>query len=85
MEFFMHKIETILFGIAIILFGIASALVSNFFYLGGVFEIFAILAPIGGLIICVIGPIGHNKKSFLLNELFFIISLTLCGAQRREK
>jgi hypothetical protein len=55
MEFFMHKIETILFGIAIILFGIASALVSNFFYLGGVFEIFAILAPIGGLIICVIG------------------------------
>ena len=58
----MHKIETILFGIAIIIFGIASALISlltNW----GFFAPLAIFAPFVGLAVAVIGIFdrGYDK------------------------
>ena len=50
----MHKIETILFGIALILFGIASILISG--YNGwSLFEFTGVISPSAGLIVAVIG------------------------------
>ena len=59
----MHKIETILFGIAIILFGIASAaivLITDW----GIFDLLAVFAPFIGLAVCVIGLFdkGYSKS-----------------------
>ena len=57
----MHKIETILGGIAIILFGIAAMPIAE--YTGwGLFEIFAILCPIIGLGFSIFGLIYDGKK-----------------------
>ena len=50
----MHKTETILFGIALILFGIASALISLITD-WAFFDLLAIFMPFIGLAVCVIG------------------------------
>lgn len=57
----MHKIETILGGIAIILFGIASILLLD--YLGGIFfELTAVICPFLGLGLTIFGLIYDGKK-----------------------
>ena len=57
----MHKIETILGGIALILFGIASILLLD--YLGGVFfEFTAVICPFLGLGFTIFGLIYDGKK-----------------------
>ena len=50
----MHRIESILFGIALILFGIASILIANVTQ-WGFFEIVGIVFPFLGLISAAIG------------------------------
>ena len=57
----MHKIENILFGIALILFGIASMLIAE--YTGwGLFELFAVLCPIGGIVFTIFAMIYDGPK-----------------------
>ena len=58
----MHKIETILFGIAVILFGIASILIYNNTE-WGFFEVVGIISPIIGLIISIIGVFWDGKNT----------------------
>ena len=56
----MHKIETILFGIAILLFGIASLIIyKNTAW--GFFEVAGIIAPILGLGVSVVGVFYEGK------------------------
>ena len=58
----MHKVESILFGIALILFGIASILiakVTNF----GFFEVTGIVFPFLGLISATIGVFDNGEKN----------------------
>lgn len=57
----MHKIETILGGIAFILFGIASMLIAEYTY-WGLFELFAIFCPIIGLGFSIFGLVYDGKK-----------------------
>jgi len=56
----MYKVETILLGIALILFGIASMLIAEYTRFR-FFEFFAVVAPILGLIISVIGVFYEGK------------------------
>ena len=57
----MHKIENILFGIALILFGIAALPLAE--YTGwGLFELFAVLCPIGGLGFTIFAMIYDGPK-----------------------
>lgn len=58
----MHKIETILFGIALILFGIASMLITGSTN-WGLFAILGFISPILGLITAIIGLFdkGYSK------------------------
>lgn len=58
----MHKVETILFGIALILFGIASILIYNNTE-WGFFEIAGIIAPFLGLGISVVGVLYDGKNN----------------------
>lgn len=58
----MHKLETIVFGIAVILFGIASILIYNNTE-WGFFEVVGIIAPIVGLIISTIGVFEDAKNN----------------------
>ncbi|MBO7196525.1 MAG: hypothetical protein J6V80_04270 [Clostridia bacterium] len=60
----MHKVETILFGIAILLFGIASLLIyKNTEW--GFFEVAGVIAPILGLGISTLGVFyeGNSGKN----------------------
>lgn len=56
----MHKIEAILCGIAIILFGIASTLIFNNTE-WSFFEISGIIAPFLGILISIIGVFYEGK------------------------
>lgn len=57
----MHKIENILFGISLILFGIASMLILD--YLGGVFfEFTAVICPFLGLGFTIFAMIYDGPK-----------------------
>ena len=57
----MHKIENILFGIALILFGIAALPLAE--YTGwGLFELFAVLCPIGGIAFTILAMIYNGPK-----------------------
>ncbi|MBQ8413963.1 MAG: hypothetical protein IJX58_01790 [Clostridia bacterium] len=58
----MHKIENILIGIALILFGIASMLIFNYTE-WGVFEVFGVISPIVGLIVVIVGAIYEGKTN----------------------
>ena len=58
----MHKIENILFGIALILFGIASLLIVGLTE-WALFAILGIVAPIIGLIVVVVSCIYEEKSS----------------------
>ena len=56
----MHKVETILFGIAMILFGIASIIIAD--YTGfALFELFGVVFPILGIITSFIGLFDGEK------------------------
>ena len=57
----MHKIETILGGIALILFGIASMMIAEYTY-WGLFEFFAVACPIIGIGFSIFGLIYDGKK-----------------------
>ncbi len=59
----MHKVQTILFGIALIIFGIASALIAILTD-WGFFDLLAIFMPFIGLAVCVIGLFdkGYSKQ-----------------------
>ena len=58
----MHKIETILFGIAILLFGVASTLIyQNTEW--GFFEVAGIIAPFIGLGISALGLFYEGKDN----------------------
>ena len=57
----MHKVETILFGIALIIFGIASIMIVE--YNGWqVFELFGVASPILGIIVSLVGLFYDGKK-----------------------
>ena len=59
----MHKVETILFGIALILFGIASLIILD--YSGwGFFEVTGIVSPILGIVISIIGVFYEGKPKY---------------------
>ncbi len=57
----MHKIENILLGIALILFGIASMLVFNHTE-WAICEILGIFSPIVGLIVVIVGSVYEGKS-----------------------
>ena len=57
----MHKIENILFGIALILFGIASMLITEYTD-WGLFELFAVLCPIVGIVFTIFAMIYDGPK-----------------------
>lgn len=63
----MHKIETILFGISFLLFGIASVLIYNNTE-WGFFEITGIICPIIGLLISILGVFYEGKDNDDENE-----------------
>lgn len=58
----MHKLESILFGIAMILFGIASLMITNFTN-WGFFEVVGIVFPFLGLIVSIIGVFDKNEEN----------------------
>ena len=58
----MHKIESILFGIALILFGIASILIANATH-WGFFEVIGIVLPFFGLASAIIGIFDNGGSS----------------------
>lgn len=63
----MHKIETILFGISFLLFGIASVLIYNNTE-WGFFAITGIISPIIGLLISILGVFYEGKNNDDENE-----------------
>ena len=55
----MHRVESILFGISLILFGIASILIASYTK-WGFFEVVGIIFPFLGLITAVIGVFDNG-------------------------
>lgn len=58
----MHRIETILGGIALILFGIASMMIAEYTY-WGLFELLAVVCPIIGIGFSIFGLLYNEKSS----------------------
>ena len=59
----MHKVESIHFGIALILFGLASIIIADYTN-WQFFELFGVVCPILGIITSIIGLFyeGKNEK-----------------------
>lgn len=57
----MHKIETMLFGIALILFGIASLILATYNGLD-IFYVIGTISPLLGLIFSIVGLFDNGGK-----------------------